>query len=460
MRQTVSTDLHRPRYHFLPPSNWMNDPNGVIQWKGRYHLFYQHNPFGALWGNIHWGHAVSDDLIHWDDLPLALAPTPDSPDEFGVFSGCAVDHDGVPTLIYTGATRHAQSQCLATSRDDLLTWQKYAGNPVLAKVPEITGQTDDFRDPFVWREPDGWYMALASRIRDVGGVVFLYRSPNLIDWEYLHPLLTGDAQVNGVVWECPNFFPLGEKWVLMVSSHTGVATDKVITFVGSYADHEFTVESTGVFDYGHLYAPLTMRDHQERRILFGWLREARSETDQRSAGWSGVQSIPRVLTLDDQRRVCMTPVPELEAIRGAHHHCEGLELNGEHRLELRGRALDIAAEFAPGGRCGIALTCSADGRERTEIVYEAGKLIVRRVYPESDGALVTHVREVPHLLAAGEPLSLRVLLDGSVVEIIANQRTSLTSRVYPLSAESDGVRLLGANARLNWIDLWEMPSIW
>src|SRR5438270_14066279 len=98
-------DPHRPRYHFLPPSNWMNDPNGLIQWNGAYHLFYQYNPFAPVWGSIHWGHAVSADLVHWRDLPIALAPTPGSADEFGVFSGCAFDNDGAATILYTGVRK-------------------------------------------------------------------------------------------------------------------------------------------------------------------------------------------------------------------------------------------------------------------------------------------------------------------------------------------------------------------
>src|SRR5215813_2310009 len=100
LRKQLETDPHRPGFHYLPPKNWMNDPNGLIQWEGKFHLFYQHNPNGPVWGNIHWGHAVSPDLVHWSDLPIALAPTPGGPDEVGCFSGCAVNN-GVPTLIYT-----------------------------------------------------------------------------------------------------------------------------------------------------------------------------------------------------------------------------------------------------------------------------------------------------------------------------------------------------------------------
>ena len=467
LREQFASDSHRPRYHFLPPSNWMNDPNGLIQWKGTYHLFYQHNPNGPLWGDIHWGHATSRDLVHWTDLPFALAPTPGGPDEAGVFSGCAVNHNGVPTILYTGTRgeRHEiQTECLATSADNLLTWTKYAGNPVIGKVPDEAHQTSDFRDPFVWKEADAWYMVLGSRIKDVGGAVFLYRSQNLLDWEYLHPLLVSTAGPGTGIWECPNFFRLGDEWVLIISGHNGSSTATVIYFVGSYENHQFKPVYEGVIDYGTLYAPLTFADEQNRRLLFGWLREARSEIDQRNAGWSGVQSIPRVLTLDDQHRLRMTPVPEIESIRGEHFHRDSMALTGPVPLAVSGSALDIVAEFAPevDGSCGFALTLARDGGERTEIVYEAARqhLIVRKITPEADGALVTHLREVPHELAAGEALKLRILLDGSVLEIIANERTSLTSRVYPLHADSDGVRLLGTQARLQSLDIWKMPSIW
>jgi beta-fructofuranosidase len=465
-RLQFAADPHRPRYHFLPPANWMNDPNGVIQWQGKYHLFYQHNPNGPLWGDIHWGHAVSDDLIHWSDLPIALTPTPGGPDETGCFSGCAVNN-GLPTLIYTGTRgeKHdIQTQCLATSSDGLLTWQKYANNPVLREVPAEAGQTADFRDPFVWRDGDMWYMVLGSRIKDVGGAVFLYRSSDLIHWEYLNPLLVGDIKRNGAIWECPNYFKLGSDWVLIVSAHTGTATDTVLYFVGSYENYRFIPKYEGVLDYGQLYAPLTMLDDQHRRLLFGWLREARSITDQRSAGWSGVQSIPRVLALDSRSRLTTTPVPELEASRGKHHHYTTMDLSADTPLDVKGLALDIVAVFEPGpdGTCGIALACSPDTRERVDIVYEAAKqqLSVRKISPEISTALTTHVREVAHELAAGEPLRLRILLDGSVVEIIANDRTSLTSRVYPSQADNNRVQLLENRARLDSLDIWEMPSIW
>ncbi len=450
----------------------MNDPNGAIQWHGKYHLFYQHNPHGPLWGDIHWGHASSDDLIHWTDLPLALAPTPGGPDETGVFSGCAVDHDGVPTLIYTGTRgeRHdVQTQCLATGSSDLLTFEKYAGNPVLGVVPPEAGQTRDFRDPYVWKEADAWYMVLGSRIQDVGGAVFLYRSQNLIDWEYLHPLLVNDPvhseyNVFTSIWECPNFFKLGDKWVLLISYHTGTSTSTVVYYVGTFENLRFKPEYHGVFDYGTLYAPLSFRDQQGRRVLYGWLRESRSEVAQRIAGWSGAQSIPRVLTLDAQNRLHSAPVPELEATRGRQHHYSPSDLTANQPLDVAGLALDIIAEFRPdtNGRCGLVLLGSPDAKERAEILYDAASqhLVVRKVFIEADGALVTHEREVPHTLDPSEALTLRILVDGSVIELIANGRTSLTSRFYPRAEDHNHVWLLGSKTQLQSLDIWEMPSIW
>jgi beta-fructofuranosidase len=464
LRQHFANDPHRPLYHFLPPSNWMNDPNGVIQWQGKYHLFYQHNPNGPLWGDIHWGHAVSADLVHWTDLPLALAPTPGNPDAAGCFSGCAVNN-GFPTLIYTGTRgeRHEiQTQCLATSHDDLLTWQKYVGNPILSAVPAEAGQTSDFRDPFVWKEADAWYMVLGSRIKDVGGVVFLYRSANLTEWEYLHPLLVGDIRRSGAIWECPNFFKLDDRWVLIISSHTGVTTDRVLYFVGTYENHRFIPTYESVLDYGHLYAPLTMVDDHNRRLLFGWLREARSSIEQQRAGWSGVQSIPRVLDLDERGRLTMQPIPELETIRGQHRHYSADEI--PNPAEVTGLALDIAAEFdpLPSENSGLSLICVPNGQERIDIFYDGVNqhLVVRQISPETNAAIRTHMREVPHELAAGEALKLRVLLDGSVIEIIANQRTSLTSRIYPAQEGQLTVQPLGTRANWRSLDIWEMPSIW
>ena len=192
----------------------------------------------------------------------------------------------------------------------LLTWEKYSGNPILSEIPAIANQPYDLRDPMIWREGDAWYMLLASRIKGVGGSVFLYRSSDLMQWEFLHPLLTGSIDIDGAVWECPSFFRLGDKWVLIVAGKGGNIPFTVFYFIGDYANQQFRPESSGILDHAYFYAPFTMEDARGRRLLWGWLREGRSEEAHVAAGWAGCHSIPRELSLRDGR-LHMAPLPEL-----------------------------------------------------------------------------------------------------------------------------------------------------
>ena len=463
MTPTNPRDFHRPTYHFLPAANWMNDPNGVIQWRGRYHLFFQYNPDGAYHANMHWGHAVSDDLVHWEELPIAIAPTPHSPDQAGIWSGCMVDDVGRPTAIYTGVNDDysRQVQCLAFGNEDLTNWTKHSGNPVLSEIPAHCFQARDFRDPFVWREEDGWYMTISGCINGVGGAALLYRSDDLRDWQYLHPLFVGERARHGYNFECVNFFPLGDKWVLIVSSMFDGGGATVLALVGRYENQRFIPESETVYDAGYGYAPLTHVDDQGRRLIWAWIREGRSVSQQKQSGWSGVQAIPRALSLDGRGRLCSEPVEELKSLRGAHHHFSGNGLD-ESLLQVSGLALDIEAEFdaSPADVCGIELARSPDGQEKIAITYDARAqaLRVTRHYGGEEAELDSEAQGLAHRLDAGERLRLRILLDGSVIELIANGRSRVTSRFYPASAESQGLRLIN-RAALRSLDIWQLSSI-
>jgi beta-fructofuranosidase len=461
-------DPHRPAYHFLPPSNWMNDPNGLIQWRGRYHLFYQYNPNGAFHGTIHWGHAVSDDLVHWRDLPVALAPTPGGPDQDGVYSGCALDHDGVPTLMYTGV--RPQVQCIAEPVDpadaDLVAWRKHPANPVIP-APPAGHEVEGFRDPFVWREADGWYCAIGSGVKGLGGNVFLYRSPDLVRWEYLHELCRGDVAETGRMWECPNFFPLGGKHVLLISP---IPLQKVLYLVGEYRDHRFSPERTGIVDDGgSYYAPQVTRDERGRWLMWGWLREGRDVEAQKAAGWSGVMSLPTELSLTADGRLAPRPVPELEALRGPHRGWTGLALaeDGPSPLaELSGDRLEIALTIEPAGAAevGLSVLRSPDGAEETRIVYDgaAGELWVDRGRASLDPGPSRERRGAAVRLGPDGTLGLRVYVDGSVVEVFAADGTCLSSRAYPTRGDSRGVGLWarGGRARARRVDAWAMRTIW
>jgi beta-fructofuranosidase len=470
-RGLLAADPHRPQYHFLPPSNWMNDPNGLIQWNGQYHLFYQYNPFAPVWGSIHWGHAVSVDLVTWHDLPIALAPTPGTVDEYGVFSGCAFDADGVPTLLYTGVRKPADGPrlelpCLARSKDaELVTWEKYGGNPVIASPPpgfDVLG----FRDHGVWREGATWYQVIGSGIRGVGGTVFLYRSSDLVHWEFVHPICVGDRTETGDIWECPDLFPLGDAHVLMVSP---IPLRKTLYFVGSFREHKFEPHNQGVVDDGgYFYAPQSFTDDHRRRIMFGWLWEGREQSAQIAAGWAGVMSLPRVLMARADGALGVQPAPELRSLRGRHTSLEHSTVSptSPTLVELQGAALEVVAEFLPSraAQFGLKVRCSPDGSEETLIAYDPGSgwLSIDR----ERSSLDTAVHREPHgtrvSLAEGESLTLQVFVDHSVIEVYANARTCLTSRIYPSRADSVGLELfaLRGPAHLRKLDAWEMGSVW
>ncbi len=470
---SLSQDAHRPRYHFLPPANWLNDPNGLIHWKGEYHLFYQYNPYNPWHELIHWGHAVSPDLVHWTHLPVALAPTPDSPDQDGCFSGCAVDHDGVPTIIFTGVRDGDQLPCLATGDINLRSLHKYPGNPLIASPPPDLDLVA-FRDHSIWKEDDGWYQLIGSGLRNTGGTALLYRSPDLINWEYLHPLYIGDLDptthiFTGSMWECPDFFPLGDKHVLSVSVLDGDRLHFAIYFVGTYAGHKFTPIDLHKLDCGRsFYAPQSFTDQNGRRIMFGWLREMRDDAAQVAAGWSGVMSLPRVLSLRFDGMLDIRPAPELETLRGRHYRLSDLYLTQEHTplsSDAHGDTLEISAEFEPGDAIEVGLTvrCSPDRAEQTRIYYNCAQ---ERLYLDSTNSSLdpsTHGSQhsSPLSLASGETLHLRVFLDLSAIEVFGNDRVCLTDRIYPTRRDSLVVELLARDgiANLKSLDVWQMVAI-
>ena len=332
LQARLAADPLRPQYHLLPAKNWMNDPNGPIYWKRRYHMFFQYNPNAAVWGDMHWDHATSEDMVHWKHLRIALAPTPGWDDADGCFTGSAVDDRGTATILYTGVRSvpperatlrdgHAnfrEVQCLATSGDpQLRSWTKWK-TPVIEPPRDspITG----FRDPFLWRDGDTWYLGVASGLRKVGGNVLLYRSRDLRKWEYLHVLAQGqwtgrdavNAVDSGEMWECPEFFALGGKHVLLYSTAGKVAWE-----TGELDRNELVFHSQrhGILDHGAYYAQKTQLDAHGNRILWGWVTEKRPDDELRAAGWAGCMSLPRVFSLNGAGDLEMRVAPEVEKLR-------------------------------------------------------------------------------------------------------------------------------------------------
>ena len=469
------SDPHRPRYHFGPPPSWINDPKPFF-WNGVYHVYFQYCPGIPYSGNKHWGHAISRDLAHWEELPIALTPTPGGPDADGCWTGCVLEDGGKFHILYTAIphlTRphFAQVQCLATS-DDLVTWQKYAANPVIAASQQPAGFGDTFRDPQAWREDDGWYCIIGGNKPEgddqfKNGAPFLYRSQDLVHWEYLHPLYVGPAARD----ECPDFFPLdgrvatahspgahpvdgqwlpaggGRKWVLLSSRR------ETAWAVGEYAGHRFTPELTGTVDDRHYYAAKTTLDDRGRRVLFSWVREDRSrEAAARpgdgppAAGWSGAFALPRVLSILPDGTLGQEPVPELEALRGAHHGYAPVTL-GSRKEEV---TLDV-----PGGDCVevIARFAPNDARQFGLAVQGTDEILYDREAQTLAGR--------PLALATGEPLTVRVYVDRSVIEVFAHGRVCKTIRTYHQPGDNlDHIRLIarGGAVSVESLDVWQMGS--
>ena len=336
------SEAHRPRIHFTPPSKWMNDPNGMVYHDGEFHLFYQHNPDSNIWGPMHWGHAVSEDLINWEHLPIALYP-----DELGmIFSGSAViDENNTSKLgianmppmvaVFTYHDEEGesegredyQSQGIAFSLNDGRTWEKYHDNPVL----ENPG-AKDFRDPKVmwYEEGKKWVMSLA-----VKDMISFYSSRNLIEWE--HESDFGEnLGAQGGVWECPDLFPLKiegtdiVKWVLLVSINPGGPNKGSATqyFIGDYDGHTFTPDEDwplteeGIWiDYGRdNYAGVTWNKgphNDNRRIFMGWMSNWDYAKEVPTETWRSAMTLPRSLSLENTEkghRLVSTPVSELEKL--------------------------------------------------------------------------------------------------------------------------------------------------
>jgi beta-fructofuranosidase len=472
MAPDLAHDPLRPQYHLLPPGNWMNDPNGPIWWKGKYHLFYQLNPHAAVWGDMHWGHAVSTDMVHWKHEAVALAPTPGGPDSKGCFSGSAVVLNGVPAFIYTGVqnappdqvTIHdgtdklREVQLLATAGDDnLLHWKKLP-EPVVATPPpgiKVTG----FRDPCPWKEDDGWYLAVGSGERGRGGCVLLYRSQDLRHWDYLHPLTWGKPNGkqtanpcdSGEMWECPDFFPLGDRHCLFYSTES-----RAIWTTGHYdrKAHIYTPEQEGVLDHGAYYAPKSFLAPDGRRILWGWIQERRPEAEYSAAGWAGIMSLPRVLTIGRDGRLRMSVAEEVQQLRGP-----------ERRMQVgKGSDPNAAISLADFAGCCGELKVDARTDDPFELQFSTSDGISRLQikYDPSDPKEIT-IDGQSLTLDSNErdELQLHAFVDGSVIELFLNNREALTKRFYYAgnTAQELHIAWQGDAAGLASCSPWELSPI-
>jgi beta-fructofuranosidase len=462
----------RPAYHVTAPRNWLSDPNGPIYWQGRYHVFYQHNPDTASWGLMHWGHVSSADLVHWTDHGIALAPSVDGPDRDGCWSGCARIVDGRPTIFYTAAAgheaAHAETVCLAVSDGDLTRWIKDPANPVVPSVPAGLGLLQ-YRDPFVLRDGDRWLMLLGTGRTDSGaagaGAVVAFESTDLHDWRYCGIVLSRPGGLGpidtGPVWECPQLLRLGDVWVLIVSVQMPGRPDPLckyaVWFIGDFVGTTFRPATMGLVDYGNVfYAPAVLDGPFGEPLVWGWLQELAPAAVRDRQGFAGALSLPRSLSLSGDALIS-TPAVELDRLWGG-------------ALARSGRvALDSGSSEVLVGVPGVSayrVTCSvetsdaeagvrlpAGGAGATVVAVDARSGRKRLVVREAGQDESSYSQDVP-LAAGSDSVTLRVFVDGPIVEVFVEDGPALTTRLTPGPVDrAIELSAVGGAARFSDVDL-------
>ncbi|GAB2581035.1 glycoside hydrolase family 32 protein [Streptomyces capparidis] len=464
-QQPSSHDPHAPRFRVRPPAAWINDPNGPFRWRGRHHLFYQHNPAAPEHGNIHWGHVSSPDLVRWDHHPIALTPTPGGPDEAGCWSGCVVDDDGVPTAVYTGIDRNHTGLgtiCLARAvpGDDMLTaWGPEPAPVVTAPPPGL--DVTMFRDPFVFHHGGHRWAAVGAGHADGTPSVLLYACDDLRSWRFAGLLLDGHhpraAEALGeeaTGWECPQLFEAGDgRWVLVLSLWNGqpLTTARLTGTLRAAGPGDpaprFEPRGGGRLDQGRdFYAPAVLqRDGAGRVLLWGWSWEARGQEEVDRAGWAGVLTAPRVVDVRADGGLSVSPAPELQRLRAPVPFTAGdgspVPLPDAYELVVTATGpATVEVLRAPAGK---RVTLTLDPEAGAVTLDRSGW---PRERPGGSGPLTLTTRPG----TAGGGLTVQLLVDGSLFELFAGDAAVATERIYrrpgdvpELTVRGTGVRVTG-----------------
>nr|WP_053748213.1 glycoside hydrolase family 32 protein [Streptomyces sp. MMG1533] len=432
-----------PAVHLRPPRNWINDPNGLVFHDGHYHVFFQYNPHGPQHANMHWGHFRSPDLITWEQLPVALAPTPCGDDADGCYSGNAISVDGRLLAFYSvnRTGRWWQPVTTAESYDGGYTWAK---RPELL-ISQPPAGTTMYRDPYVWQHDGGWRILVGSALTDGRGAALLYESEDLENWAYLGPFHTSPADTaDPAGWECPQYATFGDRGVLIVSDWTPQGGPSHVTVHTGHEEHgRFTATVPPVrLDHGpDFYAPALLKaPGEERWLLWGWAWEARDAEWTNESGWAGALTLPRELTLADDGTVAQRPARELLALRGEPILPRTGQVTRSRPVELGevSRTFDLTATLTPdpNGTTGLRLVTSADGTEYLDISLDpsAGRLTVDRGHASLDVRARAGAYSLPCPAAKvpGTPVELRIVVDRSIAEIYLATGQVLTLRFYPV----------------------------
>ena len=443
----------RPEFHAAVPVGWMNDPNGFSVFNKECHLFYQYHPYTTEWGPMHWGHFKTTDFVKWERMPIALAPD-EIFDSAGCFSGSALEYKGEHILVYTGVIeekdetgkkRVQQVQCIASG--DGKEYKKWNCNPIITSnsLPEGVYE-QDFRDPKIWKHEDTFYLVVASRSEDESGQIVLYKSKDLREWLFIKILARSNNQY-GKMWECPDFFVLQDKYILITSPQEMMARgmefhngNNVIYMSGvfDYKTCEFTQEYIRSIDYGlDFYAPQTMESQDGRRIMIAWMKSWDANINPGHLKWNGMMTFPRELELQGTELI-QKPVKEIEKYYSDSVEFHNHVLSGTTQLEgISGRELDIQIEIIEGQYQKFEMQLAHNDIYTTKCSYipKDGTFTFDRTYSglNRDVSCIRTMR-IPE---RSESITIRILLDKYSAEIFINGGRQVMSNVFytPLEAQ-------------------------
>ena len=475
------TDPHRPLYHYVNPEGSLNDPNGLCFWQGRWHLFYQGYPPED--SRQHWGHAVSDDLVRWHDLPYCIYPDP----EYQCFSGSAFVEEDRVIAMYHGT--RAGNMCATSSDPLLLNWDKVGNKPVIP-IRSEDGSPLPYNvfDPCIWKK-DGLYYSLSAGTERTGpggkpvAADFLFRSEDLAHWEYLHSFIEDDHYTRvGDDGACPYFWPLGEKHILLFFSHSSGGQ----YLLGDYDKRrdKFVVTYGEKFNFGPpkpcgVHAPSATPNGDGTVTVIFNMNQGKPVTD-----WNQIMSLPRILSLgDDGDSVDMKPVAGVESLRKTEVRLDPFELTpNEEKVfkTLSGNSYELELELDTLSASAVELCVlrSPGKEEHTKIsVFRDRGYFDRTRWERGANTFVTldnsnsstlpeaqcrapETVDVP--IPNGENVKLRVFVDRSVVEVFVNELRCVAARVYPIREDSLGVSLkaIGSPANVTALASWQMQSIY
>ena len=502
-RKKQAVDPYRPFYHFVSPESTMNDPNGLSYWQGNWHLFYQAYPPEDK--RQHWGHAISKDLVHWEDLPYAIYPNP----ERAVFSGSVLVDDDKAIAMYHGTEA---GNMVAVSDDPLLlNWKKVTGKAVIPlRSPSGFPLPYSVFDPSIWKRDGIYYSLSAGRVpKGPGGrqvpTGYLFRSKDLANWEYMHEFVENDRfTLIGDDYACPYFWPIGNRYIMPFFSHMSGGQ----YLLGDYdtTRNKFVVSAGAKFNFGPatpsgVHAPSAAPDGKGGVIVVFNMNPGKPTGE-----WNQIMTLPRRLTLLGRDEIGQEPAGDIASLRYQHQEIKSLPLPANKEVVLKGiqgNAMELELEIAPGDAPVIELNVLRSGgkEEYTRIVFmrnrgmgagrdyrygQVAPLLVERpnqapAAPASNPpqrqsliSLETSSASLhPDVMPRGpetayfnidkdEPLKLRVFIDKSVVEVFANGRQCLAARVYPSRKDAIGVSLRSAGKAsvLTSLDAWQMKNIY